>query len=146
MGVACRSIVDRRQPLLDARIALPRILLLLAILRVLGCGATSLLSFQCLSHAHRLETSSKCRLLDLVGHRPVLERLSHAVVLYAAVSAGRRVTALQVVQSHFNLVSTQTLAQKLALAYERNLSDDCQFAVFLSACNDDRTQLTFPSP
>ena len=97
MGVACRSIVDRRQPLLDARIALPRILLPLAILRVLGCGATSLLSFQCLSHAHRLEPRSQRRLLDLVGHRPVLDRHPYAVVLYAAVSAGRRVAALQVV-------------------------------------------------
>ena len=146
MGVACRSIVDRRQPLLDARIASLRILLPLAILQVLGCGATSLLSFQCFSHTHRLESRSKRRLLDLVGHCPVLERHSHAVVLYAAVSAGRRVTALQVVQSHLNLVAARTLALELALASGRNFADYGQLAVLFSFSNDDRTQLTFPSP
>ena len=146
MGVACRSIVDRLQPLLDARIALPRILLPLAILRVLGCGATLLLSFQCLSHAHRLEASSECRLLDLVGHRPVLERHPYAVVLYAAIPAGRRVTTLQVVQTYLNLVAARTLALELALARGSNLADNRQLAVLFSFSNDDRTQLTFPSP
>jgi hypothetical protein len=105
-----------------------------------------LFSFQCLSHAHRLEASSECRLLDLVRHRPVLERHSHAVVLYAAISAGRRVTALQVIQANFNLVAARTLAQELALASGRNLADNRQLAVLFSFSNDDRTQLTFPSP
>jgi hypothetical protein len=146
MGVACRSIVDRRQPLSDAQPDLLRILPLLAILRVLGYGATSLFSFQCLSHPHRLEASSKRRFLDLVRHRPVLERHSYAVVLYAAISAGRRVTALQVIQANFNLVAARTLAQELALASGRNLADNRQLAVLFSFSNDDRTQLTFPSP
>ena len=105
-----------------------------------------LFSFQCLSHAHRLEASSERRLLDLVGHCPVLERHPHAVVFYAAVSAGRRVTALQVVQAHFNLVAARTLALELALASGRNLADNRQLAVLFSFSNDDRTQLTFPSP
>ena len=105
-----------------------------------------LFSFQCLSHAHRLEASSERRLLDLVGHRPVLERHSHAVVLYAAIPAGRRVTALQVVQTYLNLVAARTLALELALASGRNLADYGQLAVLFSFSNDDRTQLTFPSP
>ena len=105
-----------------------------------------LFSFQCLSHAHRLKTSSKRRFLDLVGHCPVLERHPHAVVLYAAIPAGRRVTALQVIQAHFNLVAARTLALELALASGRNLADNRQLAVLFSFSNDDRAQLTFPSP
>ena len=105
-----------------------------------------LFSFQRLSHAHRLESSSKRRFLDLVRHRPVLERHPYAVVLYAAIAAGRRVTALQVIQANFNLVAARTLAQELALARGRNLADNRQLAVLFSFSNDDRTQLTFPSP
>jgi len=105
-----------------------------------------LFPLQRLSHPHRLEPSSQRRFLDLVGHRPVLDRHPHAVVLYAAVSAGRRVAALQVVQTHLNLVSARTLALELALASGRNLADYGQLAVLLSFSNNDRSQLTFPSP
>lgn len=133
MGVACRSIVDRLQPLLDARIASLRILLLLAILRVLGCGATSLLSFQCFTHTHRLESSSQSRFLDPVHVRPVLERFSLSSVLDAALPAGRSVTALQVIQPNVNLSSTGALASKLALACRRDLAYHRQHTV-LFAC------------
>lgn len=81
-----------------------------------------------------------------MGRRPVLDRHPYAVVLYAAVPAGRRVTALQVVQTHLNLVAARTLALELALASGRNLADYGQLAVLLSFSNDDRSQLTFPSP